>query len=101
MCIKLPASACVVLLRLHDRHISISIALICRRFPEYQDSLRSTCTHLGTVLGVLRPAEAVGLVVFTHDISCYQVFADQEKAVLLKVHAGFSCEVAQRGKAYT
>ena len=79
MRINLPPSARIVRLALFDGRIRVCFGSIRRELAEQQDVLRTPDPHLAAVLALLRPAEAIGLIVLAHHVG-----HDRDHAEILK-----------------
>ena len=66
--VPLPRLFVPPLLILDNRDIRIGVGAVGCRFAEDEKILRHTDTHLGAVLTLLRPSEAVGLIVLSDHI---------------------------------
>ena len=82
MRVDLPLCTGVFLFGLGDRLVGVGLRTICRQLPEQQNILRTAHAHLRAVLALLRPAEAVCLIVLPDHISHDGNHAEVGKAVL-------------------
>src|SRR6476659_7901774 len=99
MCIQLPPAARVNFFGFNNRLIGISVVYIRRWLAENQKIFGRATAHLGAVFAILRPPEAIGLIIFAHYIGGDKMFAEEVEAVLFEMCRRLAGEVDEQSKA--
>ena len=86
MSVKLPSSARILLFAFNNGRVGIGCCFVGRKLSEKQNIFRTAYAHFCAVLALLRPAKAIGLIVFAHNVRCDGYSPHIPEAVLDKVH---------------
>lgn len=82
--IDLPAATGVGLLFLDHRIVGIAVARVRGWLAEQEEIFRHSGAHAAAVLALLRPAEAIGLVVLPHYVRHDGLARKESEAVLFE-----------------
>ena len=97
--VYLPAGPAVVFLALADWRVGIAAAAVALRFAEQQDVFGAAHAHLGAVLALFAPAQAIGLVVLAHHVRHHGDHAHVVESVPDAVKDGLGVEGADGGRS--
>jgi hypothetical protein len=82
VCVDLPSADGVIILRFDHRFVGVRVLGIRRRFSKQQQILGHSAAHLRSVLALLGPAKAIGLIVLANDVGHDRLHSHIAKAVL-------------------